>query len=149
MTGTWTEKVHSFVSEHFFQVIWAICVLTGGQKSARLALNCVCVFLWQKKYSKNKQNKDSKLDVLFLLRLVNENVLINEFNSITPIWNKESHMSLFIFRDAMLVPIINCATSIFAGFVIFSILGFMAHETGKSVEAVITQGGSWLNHYSW
>ena len=40
----------------------------------------------------------------------------------------------------MIVPIINCATSIFAGFVIFSVLGFMAAESGKSVDEVVTQG---------
>ena len=40
----------------------------------------------------------------------------------------------------MIVPIINCCTSIFAGFVIFSVLGFMAAESGKSVDEVVTQG---------
>lgn len=45
-----------------------------------------------------------------------------------------------VYRDAMIVPIINCATSIFAGFVIFSVLGFMAAESGKSVDEVVTQG---------
>lgn len=44
------------------------------------------------------------------------------------------------YRDARLVPIINCSTSIFAGFVIFSILGFMAKETCTTVENVVTQG---------
>ena len=44
------------------------------------------------------------------------------------------------FRDAMLVPIINCGTSIFAGFVIFSVLGFMAHTAGTTVDEVVKQG---------
>ncbi|XP_033127169.1 sodium- and chloride-dependent glycine transporter 2-like isoform X2 [Anneissia japonica] len=44
------------------------------------------------------------------------------------------------YFDAILIPIINCSTSIFAGFVIFSILGFMAHESNRKVEDVADQG---------
>ncbi|RUS88663.1 hypothetical protein EGW08_003558 [Elysia chlorotica] len=43
-------------------------------------------------------------------------------------------------NDAVLVSLINCGTSVFAGFAIFSLLGHMAHVTGKDVEDVATSG---------
>lgn len=39
-----------------------------------------------------------------------------------------------------MVSIGNCLTSFFAGFVIFGIIGFMAHELGLPVEKVAVQG---------
>ncbi|RUS71017.1 hypothetical protein EGW08_021219 [Elysia chlorotica] len=40
----------------------------------------------------------------------------------------------------MIIPVINCCTSFYAGFAIFSVLGFMSKNTGVDVENVTTSG---------
>ena len=40
----------------------------------------------------------------------------------------------------MIVAFINCSTSVFGGFAIFSLLGFMAHTTNQPVESVVDDG---------
>lgn len=44
------------------------------------------------------------------------------------------------YRDAILTSTINCLTSFLAGFVIFSVLGYMAHVQNKSIEMVGLEG---------
>lgn len=44
------------------------------------------------------------------------------------------------YRDCLALCCLNSATSIFAGFVVFSVLGFMAHSLGLSMEEVVTSG---------
>ena len=44
------------------------------------------------------------------------------------------------YRDAILVTMVNSLTSIFSGFIIFSVLGFMAKETGKNIKDIVQEG---------
>ncbi|CAH1797534.1 unnamed protein product [Owenia fusiformis] len=68
------------------------------------------------------------------------------FFSLSPCWgglitlasyNKFNNNCL---RDSIVVAIGNCFTSVFAGFVLFSIIGFMAHELDTDISEVATQG---------
>lgn len=46
----------------------------------------------------------------------------------------------FFSRDALLTSFINSATSFVSGFVIFSVLGYMAHTSGQAISEVATEG---------
>nr|KAG5713675.1 hypothetical protein BaRGS_024723 [Batillaria attramentaria] len=48
-----------------------------------------------------------------------------------------------VIRDSFLVPVINCLTSFYAGFVVFSTLGYMAHTKQTDIDSV-TEGGPGL-----
>ncbi|KAI8499080.1 hypothetical protein Bbelb_235330 [Branchiostoma belcheri] len=45
-----------------------------------------------------------------------------------------------VFKDTLMIACINSATSILAGFAIFSVMGYMAFLQGTTVEEVATQG---------
>nr|CAI5827224.1 unnamed protein product [Callosobruchus analis] len=70
------------------------------------------------------------------------------FFSLGPGWGGIVNISSFnSFRnncklDSIVVPIVNCCTAILAGFVVFSVIGFMAHRTGMPVSTVATGGPS-------
>lgn len=49
-----------------------------------------------------------------------------------------------VYRAGMIVSIANSAFSLLGGFAVFSIVGFMAEEEGKTVEEVATRGGAGL-----
>ena len=52
-----------------------------------------------------------------------------------------------VCRDAILTSSINCLTSFIAGFVIFSVLGYMANKQDKTVEEVGLEGKSNHNYH--
>lgn len=49
-------------------------------------------------------------------------------------------VALFSCRNAFVLALINSGTSFFAGFVVFSVLGFMAKEQGVDISKVAESG---------
>ena len=50
--------------------------------------------------------------------------------------------------DSLLIPVINCGTSIYAGFAIFSVLGYLADAKGLPIQDV-AEGGNWCALFWW
>ena len=51
-----------------------------------------------------------------------------------------SALKLLTFRDSIISAITCCLTSVFAGCVIFSVIGFMAHELQQPIKNVMSSG---------
>lgn len=51
-------------------------------------------------------------------------------------------------RDCFWLCLLNSGTSFVAGFVVFSVLGFMAHQLGVTVDAVAESGVRILQYIS-
>ncbi|XP_046367052.2 sodium- and chloride-dependent glycine transporter 1-like isoform X1 [Haliotis rufescens] len=72
--------------------------------------------------------------------------ILQVFFSVGPAWGTiiamSSHNSPHnnVARDAILVTLLGELTSVFAGFVVFATVGFLAHDLGQPVTEVITSG---------
>ena len=47
---------------------------------------------------------------------------------------------MLFFRDALIVPVANCLTSVFVGFVFFALMGYTADIVGEPIEKLIRSG---------
>jgi len=55
-------------------------------------------------------------------------------------YNITVHPSLYNFRNVLIITLVDAFTCLFAGFAIFSILGYLAHNQGADVTDVIQEG---------
>ncbi|XP_076664285.1 sodium- and chloride-dependent glycine transporter 1 isoform X2 [Andrena cerasifolii] len=68
------------------------------------------------------------------------------FFALSPAWGGLITLSSYnkfnnnCYKDTLIVAVSNICTSFFAGFVIFSVIGFLAHELSVPVASVVDQG---------
>lgn len=68
------------------------------------------------------------------------------FFALSPAWGGLITLSSYnkfdnnCYKDSLIVAVSNIGTSFFAGLVIFSVIGFLAHELNVPVASVVDQG---------
>ncbi|XP_041483586.1 sodium- and chloride-dependent betaine transporter-like isoform X1 [Lytechinus variegatus] len=81
--------------------------------------------------------KDSQVWLDAATQIFYSNTLGQGFLVALGSYNKRNHNFV---RDTLLYSLTNCATSLYSGFVIFAVLGFMAGKQGKAVGEVAKSG---------
>ena len=72
----------------------------------------------------------------YLANELNMRVKLQDFDifELSPMYMCILHILLYYFRDTLIVAFGNIATSLFAGFVIFAIIGYLANELNMRVK---------------
>ena len=83
------------------------------------------------------QNEDSGVVVLCVLQVFYSLAIGYACQLILASYNKFNNNC---HRDAILIGVCNSATSIYAGFVVFGTVGFVATQRGLEIKDVITAG---------
>lgn len=89
------------------------------------------------KYSK-KSNLEGIAMILKLLGMENKPFLLGKSLKST---RSATHFTIVCCRDALVTSSVNCLTSFLSGFVIFTVLGYMAEMRQQSVDAVAKDAG--------
>ncbi|KAG8199648.1 hypothetical protein JTE90_009479 [Oedothorax gibbosus] len=111
--------------DHLGSVKWEMCLCL-------MAVYLICYFsLWKGISTSGKVWVDAATQVFFSLG-PGFGVLL-AFASYNKFHNN-------VYRDALLTSAVNSATSFLSGFVIFSVLGYMAHQSHVEVKDVATEG---------